>query len=141
MTNETCKTVLIKSKNGPVRVNESDYLADQAEGGANEMTLHKDDAKEQPEPVTANTVTIDPNKPVPVSPSAPNLIAPENPVPPGPAAPVVASPNTRSIAKQGKKWFIVNENGERLTEFPGLISDKGYDTEEEARHVLTLLPR
>ena len=142
---DTCKTVLIKGADGPVRVNESDYNADQAEDGAKSMTLYKgkdEDGVTDPSNVqTANTVQVpSADNPAPVAPSAPAFAAPENPQT-GPAAPTIASPNTRSIMKQGKKWQIVDENGERITAFPGLISEKGYDTEEEARHVLTLLPR
>lgn len=147
---ETCETVLIKGKDGkPVRVNKSDYDADQAEGGAKEMTLFKggDDADQA---VTGEPVkTFDQLGMQPVAaPSAPDFSGGGEtsslPVDPRKeaAAPVAPSPNQRLVSKEGTgkntKYFVVDGTGAKI-EMDGVNKD-GYATEKEAWDAIMALP-
>lgn len=149
--NNTCEVVNIVGEDGnPVRVNKEDYDADQAEGGAKAMKLHKEDA-DQPvsgEPVPSET----PKGVVPVAaPSAPNFSGGEQAAPPLPidpvkqaAAPATPAPDQKFVAKEGTgrnaKFHVVNAAGEKITGMAG-IEDGGYTSEQDAWAAVMALPR
>lgn len=122
------KTLLVKGKNGPKRINERDF-------DAKKHTLHNATKAEKAEgldqqPLTTE-FTVDPTVPIPPAPSAPDFVDPAPATPP--------SPNTRLVKKDGKKFFVVNPNGEAVDE-EGIDKD-GYKTEQEAWKAITDLPR
>ncbi len=120
---DTCETVLINSANGPVRINKSDFV----EG---EHKLHRMNAEEKAEAarpaVTANTIPqLAPGLELPPAPSAPNMGEG------GAAAPQTPSPDQKLVTKEGKKFFVVDVTGTKVTGVEG-IDEKGYATEKEA---------
>lgn len=118
-------TVMITTKNGPVRINETDY-------DEKKHKLHKPSGKDEKEAMNAEPKTvdqtgqIDPNLTIPVAPSAPNFASP----PTAPVAPSNPSPSQRLVTKQGKKFVVVDMNGAKI-EANG-IDQTGYATEAEA---------
>lgn len=146
---ETCETVLIKGKGGDaVRVNKSDYDADQASDKPT-MTLHKDDDGPSLGAPGEPVKTFDQLGMAPVAaPSAPDFtgggeVAP-TPMDPNKdaAAPVAPSPNQRLVSKEGTgrntKYFVVDGTGTKLT-MDGVNTD-GYATEKEAWDAIMALP-
>lgn len=118
---DTAKTVVIKTANGPVRINESDY-------DEKVHTLHsKGEQEKNAEPVqtTQTAPQLAEGLQMPAAPSAPDLGTA------GGNAPDVPSPNQRLVAKDGKRFYVVGADGKRLTE-AGLDADKGYGTEQDA---------
>jgi hypothetical protein len=123
---DVCETVLIKGADGkPLRVNKSDYDADQAEGGEKKMTLHTEDKKEQPDPIVGETVvSVHPELTIPPAPSAPTFV--------NPVAPSTANTDTLMVAKHGTgkaaKFFVVRPDGSKIEDMRDVNKD-GYDTE------------
>lgn len=137
------ETVTIEGPGGnPLRVNKSDYDADQAEGGAKSMTLHTADAGQSSGEVTSalpGTVLVPPAA------SAPDYTAPNNATPPvntdpatGAATPSVPSPGQLVVSKEGtaaKPKFIVGtmvgNDFVPIKDRAG-IDEKGYPDEKAA---------
>lgn len=134
---DVCPTVTIIGHDGdPLIVNKSDYDADQAEGGAKSMTLHKT----QHGAASGGTPTAYPPGVQPTAaPSAPNfnsgdqtpdVIDPAK----NAAAPTAPSPNSLLVSKGGTEkkpvFTIVDGNGAPVVH--GLINADGYATEKEA---------
>lgn len=141
---DTCEVVVV---NG-VRVNKADYEADQEKPAAERQYS----AKAKPEePADAARGTMD--GPPLAAPSAPHFasaadsaVAP-TPIDPlkGAAAPVNASPNQRLVLKEkvkggGERYFVVDGNGQKITDLEPAIDPKGYDTEELAQAAIRALP-
>lgn len=146
---ETCETVLIKGKGGkPVRVNKSDYDADQADKKT--MTLHTDDDGPDRGASGESAKTFeDLNMPPVAAPSAPNFNQTEETGTPPPidptknaAAPVAPSQNQRLVSKEGTgakaRFYVVDGTGTKLTD-DGIDQD-GYKTEKEAWDAIMALP-
>jgi hypothetical protein len=141
---DTVETVNVKGADGqPLRINKSDYDADQADDGAKAYTLHKSEAEQ-----SVGSVPLQPLAPGidPVAaPSAPDFSGGEGvtPLPIDPlknaAAPTVPSPNQRLVAKEGTKFFVVDGSGEKITDLAS-IETKGYKTEAEAWKAIMDLP-
>lgn len=148
--NDTCEVVLAKRKGSsdPVRVNKSDFDADQ-DKPSNDREYSAYTGKDEPDQsgeATARPTFDQIGLPPQAAPSAPDFSKNEtvDPVQTDPstqaAAPTTVSPNSRLVAKKGSKWFIVGDDGEKLTGIAGLNED-GYKNEAEARAALSLLPR
>lgn len=147
MSSEFVEVVTVKGQDGkPLRVNKSDYDADQAEGGAKAYTLHKDEAEQS----TASPVQmIDPAQQQPLAaPSAPDFNGPNDDpnalIDPlkNAIAPSAPSPNQRLVSKEGKagkeRYFVVDGSGARIT-MDG-IDPAGYETEQGAWKAIMDLP-
>lgn len=123
---DICPTVLVKGKGGePMRINQSDYDADQAEGGAKAYTLHKDDKEPQPDPIVGEgVVPVHPDLTIPPAPSAPAFV--------NPVAPSTANADTLFVVKSGKgaaaKYFVTDASGAKVTDKRDVDAD-GYATE------------
>lgn len=135
---DTCETV---SVNGGVRVNKSDYDADQAEGGAKAFKL--DSARKQADnvdPAAGVPVDLPDGTTTPPAPSAPIPNSADGQPNPGVVAtPTVASPGEMLVSKGGTankpKWFVVSDKGEAITGdalVDVMIDAKGYDSEVAA---------
>lgn len=130
---DTLETVTIQTENGPVRVNKSDYDADQNSDKPT-MKLATDAQQEKtPDVVPAGAVTA-PAIPVPPAPSAPgfNPAYPEGQAPNANiATPTTATTDQLGVVKTGKKFYVVTvHDGKR---FEGeRINKDGYDTSELA---------
>lgn len=132
-------TVMIKGQDGnPVRVNQSDYEADQAEDGAKSMALYKGKETEPVAPVGDNGIPpVSTTTPIPPAPSAPvNVLPAGTPVPPVQTNP---SANQRLVAEIGKKFFVVDGGGNKITDLDG-IDAKGYATSDAAWAAVRALP-
>lgn len=142
------ETVLVKGAGGkPLRVNKSDFDADQASEKPT-MTLHKDDDGPAVADGEAPVKTFGELGMQPVAaPSAPDFSGGDGaaPLPIDPdknaAAPVAPSPNQRLVSKEGTgaraKYFVVDGTGTKLTD--GVDAD-GYKTEQEAWAAIMALP-
>lgn len=142
-TSETCETVTVKGKDGhPLRINKSDFDADQADDGAKQYTLHKDDdgpAKAASgEPVqTFEQLGIPPV----AAPSAPDFSGGQSaPIPIDPnkqaAAPVAPTPGQLLVLKEAKdKYIVVDATGTKLSDkrLVELGLAGSYKTEAEAQ--------
>ena len=140
---DVLKTILIEGKNGPVRINESDFIVDE-----HKMYAPKKNDEPIIEGMTATTIIPAPgNISVPPAASTPaqfatpeaqpdlNVqLAPGAFTPPAPeqvtAQTFTATAEQRLVSKQGKKYFIVNAAGEKI-EAEGINKD-GYATEQDA---------
>ena len=133
-----------KGGDGPVRINQSDFDADQAlPAGDRQFTPYKGkDEAQQPEatsPKTFDELGIQPQ----AAPSAPNFStngeAPPALIDPikNAVAPAIPSSDDRLVMKDGKKFFVVNAMGEKLT-IDG-IDEAGYTTEKAARDAIDAL--
>lgn len=135
---DTCETVTIKGADGqPLRVNKADYDADQAEGGANKMTIHKNEQPQSDGSLPAPTSWPEGVAPT-AAPSAPNF----SPAPGGgapvmdtaknAAAPTAPSATSKLVSKEGTgakaKYFVVDGTGAKIAGF----DEKGYGSEAEA---------
>jgi hypothetical protein len=141
---DLCETVIIEGSDGnPLRINAEDF----------DKKLHKlHGANEEPQadpvvagspPVLAEGVIVAP------APSAPDLTVP--PVDPNdpaavaaaagtPVAPVTPAPNAKLVKKEGKKFFVVDAGGEKITDAEG-IDVAGYATEADAWAAVMASPR
>lgn len=143
---DTVETVLVKGgKDGPVRVNKSDYDADQSENGEKKMTLHNATQSQQKEAEidkggNPQNPQIAGNVQLPVNPDFPPQPAPAAPDfgPTPAAAPTAPSPNQRLVKKDGKKFLAVDGQGTPL-DIDG-IDPKGYASEAEAWNAIMALP-
>lgn len=127
---EILETVLIKSKNGPVRVNKRDYERDQE--GEKKMKLHtsKDDneANENAVIQTAGApVQVAEGVQLPPVPSAPNT-GQDAPLT-QPAATI--QPGQMAITKKGKKVVVTTPDGTPVTGVEG-IDESGYADDASA---------
>lgn len=140
---DVVETVVIVTDNGPLRINKSDY-------NEKEHKLHKPKKNEEPlqEGITATTVVPvpagasmvpTPSTPASLVPNADNNVQPVA-VPgafPTPAAPqqtpqtVTATAESRLVMPIGKKFFVVNANGEKIIA-DGIDSEHGYKSEADA---------
>lgn len=150
---ETCDVVLVKGQDGnPLRVNKDDFDADQEkpvkdrqytayDGDDADEILNQSVSGQQ----TFESLGIEPQ----AAPSAPNFNGGTNtnPLPVDPAknaaAPATTSPNQRLVMKEGKKFFLVNESGIKLTtaDVGAQIEEGGYSTQEAAQEAIKNLPR
>jgi hypothetical protein len=124
---DTCETVMV----GGVRVNRSDYDADQ-EKPAKERQYGKLDTKQEDAPQSSGDAPMAPPAPAPEpQPVAP---APEpQPVAPAPEPqPVAPSPGGLLISKEGNRYFVVNAQGEKVTDNAAIDAKKGYASEPDA---------
>lgn len=146
-TSETCETVTVKGKDGhPLRINKSDFDADQADDGAKQYTLHKDDdgpAKAASgEPVqTFEQLGIPPV----AAPSAPDFSGGQSaPIPIDPnkqaAAPVAPTPSQLLVMKSGSKYIVTDATGTPVKDRPG-IENEGYKTEALALAAVAAAPQ
>lgn len=147
---DVCETVIVtrKGSSAKVRVNKSDYDRDQAEGGAKEMTLSKDEAEQSvASGVQAPAAWPEGMTPV-AAPAAPDYSGGDDtsPVVKDPvkdaAAPTAPPANTRLVAQEGKgakaKFFVVDGTGAKLA-IDGVNPD-GYATDGEAWQAILALP-
>jgi hypothetical protein len=145
---ETLEVVNIKGADGkPVRVNKSDYDADQA--GDKKMTLHKDEA----EPAVAGVQSggWPDNLPPMAAPAAPDFNGPQDAgnEPPlidpvkNAVAPPAPPPNSLFVIKEGTgtkaKFVVVDGTGAKVTDRAGIDKD-GYATELAAQQAIAALP-
>jgi hypothetical protein len=156
---ENAETVFanIKGNKEPARVNKSDFDEDQAKPEGERLYSRASDAKsEATTQIEAGTPAGMPTEfPENVirtaAPSAPNMSG--APTDPGAATtpleidpvknaamPSNPSPNSRLVAKEKGKFFVVDERGEKIEGANG-PDDKGYTTDKEAWNVILALPR
>lgn len=124
---DTCETVIITPKGGgdPVRVNKSDYDADNTIG-----TLRKTDTKEQEAPTTAAS-------PAPVDTS---VMPPPTASAVVPTHATIPSPGDVGVVQDKKKFYLARtSDGTRLTAAEGAIED-GYATDKAAWDAVLGLP-
>jgi len=149
---DVCETVVITGKDGPVRVNKSDYDADRASDKPS-MKLH---GSVEPEQSVAGVTDVQLGEGVilPAAPSAPNFTGPEptEPLPIDPnknaVTPIAPSPDQKLVknfetgkgATKKDHWFVVTPAGDKITGTEG-IADDGYATEQDAWNAILALPR
>lgn len=140
---ETTGVVLVSGKDGPVRVNQADFDADQEKPSA-ERQYTKYSGKETAEKsrggVTVNdavqiatpgTPDYSGGKTVAPLPTDPNT---------GAVVPTTASPNSRLVMPEGKKFFIVDGMGQKIKGVEGIDED-GYSSQKAANDAIKALPR
>lgn len=129
---------------GPVRVSQADFDADQEKPeGERQWKAYSGD--KEPEQSGAGREIGD-AAPI-AAPSAPDFSRDESttatPTPVDEkkkaAAPKTSSPNQRLVKKEGKKYFVVDGKGEKITDLEAVDKD-GYDTEAAAWDVVMKLP-
>lgn len=128
------ETVTVVGEDGnPLRINKSDYVADQADGGAKLWTLHDDPAPQADGGGVA--FALPPGITQPAAPAAPDFS--------DAVAPPAPSIGQKLVQKDGRKFFVVvaAEGGAfpKLTDTPG-IDEKGYATDKEAWDAIMALP-
>jgi hypothetical protein len=145
LMSDVVETVLINGKDGPIRVNKSDFEANAAKDDKDETkqdwtlnTAKKANADNDAfDPNAANQIIdVPPNVIVPPAPSAVQTNSNET----QPVAPKVPSNNSLLVTKLDNKFFIVVSPSLNKVAGIGLIDDKGYKTEAEALEVLKGLP-
>lgn len=149
---DTCEVVNVRVDGNVIRVNKSDYIADQAEDGAKSMTLVKRgedaDAEQSVGGVTIGAGYPDGMDPV-AAPSAPDFTGttppPETLDPVKNAvAPAAPSPGSFLVSKEGEgkkaKYFVVDATGAKI-ERDGIDHENGYSTEQAAWRATLDLPR
>jgi hypothetical protein len=126
---EICETVVVKVKGStdPVRVNKSDFDADQAKGGKGIYTLNEKATDEQTDPVAGGVfVPVAEGLKIPPAPSAPAFV--------NPVSPTTATADTLFVTK-GKgakgKFFVVGPDAMPIANMKD-IDPAGYETEELA---------
>lgn len=143
---DTCETV---SVNGGLRVNKSDYDADQGDGGAKQYKLDSAAKQEANVDNTAGVeTTLPPGVTVPPAPSAPIPLAPDGTVPTaGIVTATTASPGQLLVSKGGTdkkpKFYVVTVDGGVSTPVVDRegIDKAGYDSEVEAWEAIRLVLR
>lgn len=149
---ETCEVVLVKGQDGnPLRVNKDDFDADQEKPVADRQysAYDGDDAEHLAEGGTDRQTFESLGMPPQAAPSAPNFSGGNNaaPLPVDPvknaAAPATTSPNQRLVMKEGKKFFLVDGSGTKLTsaDVGAQIEEGGYTSQEAAQDAIKNLPR
>lgn len=148
---ETTEVVLVtvKGSKGKVRINKSDFDADQALPVEDQQysAATADDDVEQSD--AAGVKTFAELKPegvrVQAAPSAPNFNGAEGQVKPvvdestGAIAPVAPSGNSRIVMREGNKFFVCDGMGIKLTD--GSVDEAGYKSEKAAQDAIAKLPR
>ena len=155
--NDGCETVVIRTAGGDVRVNRSDYDADQAKGGEKKMRLASDAKQDDNNTASTvdqanavNTAVAPEAQPIP-APSAPNFAAPvDSPavqaVDPttGAAVPTVPSPGQYFMVEEGtgakKKIFVTRADGSKVDDVMG-IDPRGYPSADDAMKAVAALPQ
>lgn len=143
------ETVLVKGSDGPIRVNKDDFDADQA-GEKKYTAYHGKDGDDAPSGdrsdvnVTGNGV--DGQVLTTAAPSTPNFSGPAgslaDPIDQtkNAVAPVSTTADQLLVMKQGKKFFITDGMGQKITGDRAKllkIDERGYDSEETAKAVQT----
>lgn len=144
------ETVLVKGgKDGPIRVNKSDFDADQE--GDKKMSLYTGKDGENEAPAGGGTssdvnLTNAGGVQTTAAPSAPNFSGPTDadPLPMDPvknaAAPAATTSDELLVMKSGKKFYICDGLGNKVTgdraKLLG-VDETGYDSEEAAKRVQT----
>lgn len=148
---ETTDVVLatVKGSTGKVRINKSDFEADQLlPTGERQYSAAKDDETvEQSDGAGVKTFADLETDGVRIqaAPSAPNFNGGEGGVKPivdsetGAIAPVAPSPNSRIVMREGDKFFVCDGMGIKLTD--GSVEEKGYKSEKAAQDAIAKLPR
>ena len=141
--------VTVKGSTGKVRINKSDFDADQAlPTGERQYTAAKaDDNVEQSDATGVKTFSDLESEGVRVqaAPSAPNFNNGDDGVKPiideetGAIAPIAPSPNSRIVMREGDKFFVCDGMGIKLTD--GSVEEKGYKSEKAAQDAIAKLPR
>jgi hypothetical protein len=126
--------VRVKTANGPLEINKSDYDADPSKWELAEPeaappppapVVPAPNAASAPPPPPATVPPVDPGTVAPPPPPAPNGDTGSAPPPP-PALKSDTANAERLVAKIGKKFYIVDNKGEKL-------SVQSFDTEADAR--------
>ena len=135
---ETCETVTV----GGVRVNKSDYEADQQKPAGERQYKGKLDKESEPsEPMTAGVMDTSDGPPL-AAPSAPHFgdAAERDNIDPlkGAVAPTTGTADQRLVLKDGSKYFVVDAKGEKVK--GDGIEAKGYSTEAAAWKAIQDLP-
>lgn len=140
------ETVTVVGQDGnPLRINKSDYDADQAEGGAKRYELHDDSA---PQAIGAGAVfNLPPGVSQPAAPAAPTTVQGDIDANKGAVAPTAPSLGQKLVQMTGTgknaKYFVVTaaEGGAfpKLTGVAG-IDENGYKTDKEAWDAIMSLP-
>lgn len=127
------KTVLVKTPNGPVRMNETDFEANKERDGLELHTAKKDNE--------ANDAPVDIAQPQGGVSDQPGIVAPGAPIVKNPVAPSNPSPVQYGFEKSGKKFYIINTaNGDRIKDTEG-VEEKGYDDEASALAAIATMPK
>lgn len=142
----------MKGSSDPVRVNKSDFDADQ-EKPSGERQYGEYKGKDEPAQSAAGASAqpfeaLEGVRPQ-AAPSAPDFTSGEPTVKPiideqkGAIAPAVPSANSRLVMKEGNKFFIVDGMGVKLTAeaVGGDIDEEGYKSEKAAQDAIARLPR
>lgn len=147
------ETTLVQGKDGPVRVNKSDFDADQEKpAGDRQFKAHKGDD----DTATARGARSDVNASgaggvvTTAAPSAPDFSGPEGGAPTpidetkNAAAPVSTTADQILVMKGGTdkkpRWFLADGMGNKITGAKATklgIDENGYDTQEAASAVQT----
>lgn len=144
---ETCEVVLVSGKDGPVRVNKSDFDTDQEKPtGERQYSAYR--GKQEAEQADASNgrksfeeLGVEPI----AAPSAPDFTPGESdaPLPVDPTknavAPSLAAPNDLLVMKEGNKFFVVNGVGAKQ-EIDG-IDAAGYKTQALAQEAISKIVR
>lgn len=101
--NNSCETVTIKTDNGPVRINASDFDPDT-------MELDGDEPVAPVEPITGDAAPVEP-------------LASDEPFTP-------LAPDLKFVSKKGKKFIVVGADTNPIV--GDGIEAGGYDTEQAA---------
>lgn len=141
------ETVLVEGPDGPIRINKDEFDADQE--GEKNYTAHKGEAAAPSGDRSDANVTgkgVDGQVLTTAAPSAPNFSS----TPSGSAGPIDATKNAVApvsttvdqllVMKQGKKYFITDGMGQKITGDRAKllkIDESGYDSEEAAKAVQT----
>lgn len=150
---DVCETVQIKGADGePVRVNKSDFDADQDSDKPTMKLFTKDKEGEQTAPPIPAPSGYPEGVAPTAAPSAPNFnhVSGDAPNAQG-AAPLVmdeakaaAAPTAPSVDqllvnKEGRKYFVVDGTGTKVTRAG--IDDAGYKSDSDAWAAIMALPR
>ena len=148
---DTTEVVLatVKGGTGKVRINKSDFDADQAlpTGERQYSAAKADEDVEQSDAAGVKTFSELKNEGIRVqaAPSAPNFNGPDNTIKPvldeetGAIAPIAPSANSRIVMREGDKFFVCDGMGIKLTD--GSVEEKGYKSEKAAQDAIAKLPR
>lgn len=119
---ELCETVTIKTENGPVRINKTDF----------DETKHELDTE-------ANLPSVEPANAAPVMDPAISLAPSPSAV--APVAPAIPAPGQLGVKKDGKKFYVVQASDGVNVEDRDGIDKAGYPDEATAwAAVMALTP-
>ena len=150
--NDTCETMWASGPDGPVKVNVSDFEADQEKPKGERQWSKLAESKQPDEPETPpQTIGVDTgtmgNGPALAAPSAPHFGEAQNPDNIDPLKNAVApavTPTGLYVMMLGKgnakkKYFVVDQTGAKVTDKAGIEAD-GYETEVQAQKAINDLP-